>query len=67
MTGKLSDPELSNYVVTLSVESSKSNFELVSIENKEFQFGGSGTADSWTYDTMTLEKASILDIHLIAS
>ena len=67
VTQKLADEELSKYVLTLTVESSKSNFGLVSNTYKEFQFGGSGSADSWTYDTLTLAKAALLDIHIIAA
>ena len=67
ITQKLSDPELSNYIVTITVESKQSNFELVSDIDKEFQFGGSGSADNWTYEKLNLERASLLDIHLIAS
>ena len=51
----------------MTVESSKSDFGLVSRQFKEFQFGGTGTSDNWTYDTLTLAKAALLDIHIIAA
>ena len=66
-TSKLSDPELSQYVVTLSIESQKAEFALVSAADKEFDFGESGSETMKTYTTMTLERAAMLDLHIIAS
>ena len=67
LTSKLSNPELSQYVVNISIESVKSDFNLVSATEKEFDFGESGDKDSKSYNQLTLERAALLDIHVIAS
>ena len=69
LSSKLADPELSQYVVTIRIESAKSEFNLVSATEKEFDFGESGSNDAKakTYTQLTLERAALLDIHVIAS